>query len=265
MSYKIFQLVMQKQRYFIHLCYKGTNYSGWQIQPNATTIQGELEQSLSTILNESIHLIGAGRTDAGVHAKSFYAHFEANADNLKEKKHTIFRINNYLPRAIAIYDIFPVHNNAHARFDAISRIYDYTIIQKKDPFLDEYAYFLPYPLNIEKMNKAAEILCKEKDFQSFAKLHSSTKTFICNLQYARWEKSGNIIKFSICADRFLRNMVRAIVGTIIEIGKERITMDTLKKIIKSKNRSEAGYSVPAKGLTLIDIEYPSDLIKLRQT
>ncbi len=253
---------MHKQRYFIHLCFKGTAYSGWQIQPNAKTVQGALEHTLSTLLQEPVHTVGAGRTDAGVHAKSFFVHIDANPNAFRNKDNIIFRINNHLPKDIAIYNIYVVHEKAHARFDAMARTYEYTIIQKKDPFLDDYAYFLPYELDIRKMNKASSCLIYNKDFQSFAKIHSDTKTHICNVSYAKWEKDKNVITFTIKADRFLRNMVRAIVGTIIDVGKERMTMETFKKVIESKDRCMAGYSVPAKGLSLLSVEYPSDLVTL---
>lgn len=253
---------MHKQRYFIHLCFKGTEYSGWQIQPTARTIQGVLEHTLSTILQEPVHTIGAGRTDAGVHAKSFFAHFDVDSFSSEEKEKTIFRMNNHLPKDIAIYDIYEVHGHAHARFDAVARTYEYTIIQKKSPFLNDYAYFLPYELNVSKMNDASELLCTYEDFESFARVHSDTKTHICNVSKAIWEKEDNIIKFTIKADRFLRNMVRAIVGTIIEIGREKTTMEAFKRIIESKDRRKAGYSVPAKGLSLSSIEYPTDLVTI---
>ena len=243
-----------KYRYFIQLSYKGTNYHGWQVQPNAITIQSVLNKAFSTILREKIELTGAGRTDTGVHAKFFIAHFDSSVKI--ETKTFIFRINCFLPFDIAIQKIYQVSDSAHSRFDAISRTYKYHISQNKNPFIQEYSYFYNKPLDIEKMNEAAKILFDYSDFTSFSKTHTDTKTNLCKIHFAEWKKTPEKLIFTIKADRFLRNMVRAITGTLIDIGSGKMRVEEIRKIIESKNRSSAGYSVPAQGLFLTGIEYP---------
>jgi len=241
-------------RYFIQLSYNGKNYHGWQIQPNACTVQEVLEKSFSIILKEKIEITGAGRTDTGVHAEYYIAHFDVLSEILNIEK-LIFRLNCFLPIDISIQKIFSVENDLHARFSAISRTYQYRITLKKDVFLNDFLYFTSSKLDLEKMNKASEILFDYEDFTSFSKLHSDNKTNNCKIMKAYWNLHENQIIFTIQADRFLRNMVRAIVGTIIEIGRGKIEIVDLKTIIESKNRSNAGFSVPAHGLFLTDVEY----------
>jgi tRNA pseudouridine38-40 synthase len=244
-------------RFFIEISYLGTNYHGWQIQPNVDTVQQKINEALSLILDASIEVVGAGRTDAGVHAKQMYAHFDYAGDVFKDK--LIYRLNGYLPSDISIIDLFLVANDANCRFDAISRTYCYNINRKKDPFF-EYAYFFQKEINIENMNLACEYLIGEQDFTSFSKLHTDTYTNNCNIYKACWQKQDDLIVFTIRANRFLRNMVRAIVGTLLNVGVGKLTPLEVREIILKKDRSSAGFSVPAKGLFLTDIEYNQDLI-----
>lgn len=244
-----------KSRYFFQLSYKGTNYHGWQIQPNAISVQEVLTKSFSTVLREEIEITGAGRTDTGVHASYFIAHFESENTNLVSDEKFLFKINSILPKDIAVSNIKLVKQYAHARFDATSRTYHYFIHNKKDPFLLESSYYLPKDLNIDLMNKACSILFNYTDFTSFSKLHTDVKTNNCKITEAFWLQDEHKIKFTITADRFLRNMVRAIVGTMIDIGLGKLVLDEFVQIIESKNRSEAGVSVPAQGLFLSNITY----------
>ena len=247
-------------RYFVRLAFKGTRYHGWQIQENATTIQETLNKALSTILREDIHVVGAGRTDTGVHASCFYAHFDLHDHKITEPGKTIFRLNRFLPDDIAVYNIFPVREKAHARYDALSRTYQYQITTIKDPFRREFAYYCFWSLNLEKMNRACKYLFDYKDFTSFSKSKTQVKTNFCEIYQAEWTEEKHLLFFTVKANRFLRNMVRAMVGTMLEIGQEKIEPEKIKDIIESKNRSSAGYSVPPNGLFLTDIEYPDDLI-----
>lgn len=246
-------------RYFIQLSYKGTHYHGWQIQPNAVSIQETLTEALSTILREDIEITGAGRTDTGVHASYFMAHFDSNKGALHHDKKLLFKINGYLPRDIALQQIFKVKNDAHARFDAIERTYHYYIHQQKDPFVNESSFHLSHTLNVELMNQACELLYQFSDYTSFSKLHTDVKTNNCKIKNALWFQDGYKLTFTITADRFLRNMVRAIVGTLIELGKHKITLEDFIQIIENKNRSEAGASVPAHGLFLTNITYDDNI------
>jgi tRNA pseudouridine38-40 synthase len=245
-------------RYFIKLSYNGTAYHGWQVQENTKlTVQGTLNEMLSRLINAPVSVTGCGRTDTGVHAKNFYAHFDADADLLPEKNKWIFRFNNALPHDIAVYDIFRVKDDANSRFDAISRTYEYHITKKKDPFLTDAAWFLYGSLNIAEMNKAAAVLFRHTDFSSFSKSNTQSFTNNCRIMNAEWNEEDDRLVFTISADRFLRNMVRAIVGTMAEVGKGKATIEDFDAVIKSKDRSNAGFSVPACGLYLVNVEYPS--------
>jgi tRNA pseudouridine38-40 synthase len=246
-------------RYFIYISYKGTSYHGWQLQPNSVTVQKILDNALSVILSEEISTIGAGRTDTGVHALVFCAHFESSLLALEINKNFIQRLNRYLPKDIAVSSVKKVKSDASARFSAISRTYKYFISKTKDPFFDDSSWYLQRDLDIEKMNLAANILLKHSDFTSFSKLHSDVKTNICKIYSAEWESNENRIIFTIRADRFLRNMVRAIVGTMIDIGSGKTNLQEFEFIINSKDRCKAGRSVPAKGLFLTEIRYPEDI------
>ena len=244
-------------RYFIELSYNGKAYHGWQNQPNAITVQQVLEDALSVLLNTKIEVFGAGRTDSGVHASQMFAHVDVDIE--LDISTLIYKLNSFLPNDIAIHDIYKVKDEAHARFDAISRTYHYNISTKKNVFNNDFAYQLHFPLNVEKMNEACKILLQYKDFQCFSKSNTDVKTYNCNIIEAKWIKDQNELTFIITADRFLRNMVRAIVGTMINIGLGKIEVKDLISIIESKNRSEAGYSVPAHGLYLMQIVYPESI------
>ncbi|MBN2175541.1 MAG: tRNA pseudouridine(38-40) synthase TruA [Bacteroidales bacterium] len=249
-----------KSRYFLSISFNGHNYNGWQIQKNALTVQEILNASVSRIFKHEINVVGCGRTDAGVHAKNFYAHFNLENELNPEKiLNYIKKLNGSLPWDIKVHDLIPVKPDAHARFDAIERTYRYFISYEKDPFFNDFAYFHYQNLDIETMNQAAKILKEYSDFTSFSKLHTQTKTNICDIKEAKWEIEGQLFIFTITADRFLRNMVRAIVGTMINIGKGKTTMEEFRKIMEAKNRSKAGYSVPAKGLFLTEIKYPAGI------
>jgi tRNA pseudouridine38-40 synthase len=240
-------------RYFIKLAYNGTNYHGWQYQPNASTVQETLNKAVSVVLNTEINLMGAGRTDTGVHAKEMYAHFDFEAPiNVSSLVH---KLNSYLPKDIVVYDIIPVHDEAHARFDAKKRTYEYHINSFKDAFLQDGSWYFHQELDLDLMNKASKMLFDHIDFQCFSKVNTDVNTFDCTIFEALWKKENDKIVFTISANRFLRNMVRAIVGTLVNVGLHKITLDDFNEIIKSKNRDKAGFSVPAHGLYLTKIEY----------
>ena len=243
-------------RFFIKISYRGAKYHGWQVQPNANTIQSEINKALSTILDSKISIIGASRTDTGVHANVTYAHFDCPI--IFDYKEIVLKLNGFLPKDIVIHDIFQVDQQANSRFDAISRTYNYYIIQYKSAFKRD-AYFFYKPLNIDEMNFACQHLLGEHDFTSFAKSHTQTKTNICNVTYANWTQVEEQIIFTITANRFLRNMVRAIVGTMLDIGVGKLSHQDIQKIFFKKDRSSAGYSVPACGLFLDDINYPNGI------
>ena len=240
-------------RYFIELAYKGTNYHGWQIQPDADSVQEMLHKALSMLLKKPIDIMGAGRTDTGVHARQMYAHFDYE-DEI-DSKQLVHKLNSFLPKDIVVFDIFKVSDEAHARFDATKRTYEYHIHTKKDAFENEGSFQFHLSLDIEKMNEACSILLKHTDFECFSKVNTDVNTFNCKIFEANWKQNGTKIVFTISADRFLRNMVRAIVGTMINIGSGKINVSDLEKIIESKDRSQAGFSVPAHGLYLTKVEY----------
>jgi len=243
------------RRYFVYLSYNGKNYCGWQVQPNGVTIQQKLEEALSILLREKISVVGAGRTDSGVHASYMVAHFDSEAEI--DRPFLCKKLNRILPEDIFISKILEVVPDAHARFDAISRTYKYYVRTQKDPFGEAFTYRLPFSVDYELMNEAAKILFDYEDFTSFSKLHTDTKTNNCRILYAKWEQVNDTTwVFTIQADRFLRNMVRAIVGTLLEVGRGKITINDFRKIIEEKNRNKAGTSVPAHALFLVDIMYP---------
>ena len=243
-------------RFFIELSYKGTNYHGWQEQPNANTVQAEINRALSTILNTNIEVIGAGRTDTGVHANQMFAHFDCDIDF--DIQNLMFKLNSFLASDIAIKDIFKVKEDANCRFDALSRTYQYHIIQKKDPF-NKTAYFLQNDLDIKAMNEACKYIIGKQDFTSFSKVNTQTFTNNCDVMFAKWELVNNKLTFTIKADRFLRNMVRAIVGTLLDVGFGKIIAADVAKIIAAKDRSKSGVSVPAHALFLTEVKYPNKI------
>lgn len=245
-------------RYFIQLSYDGTNYHGWQIQQNARSVQGELEKALSVIVRETIEVVGAGRTDTGVHAAFYIAHFDTNREGLADET-MLFKLNCLLPFDIAVQKIYYVSEDLHARFSATYREYQYYLSRTKDPFTYAYSEKENRPLNVDLMNDAAKILYETSDFTSFSKLGSDVKTNICHVTKALWEEKGDQLVFTIRADRFLRNMVRAIVGTLLEVGLGKLTIEGFRSVIEKKDRSSAGASVAAKGLFLVDIGYPEEI------
>ncbi|MFD2890498.1 tRNA pseudouridine(38-40) synthase TruA [Flavobacterium chuncheonense] len=241
-------------RYFIEFAYNGKNYFGFQVQPDAISVQETLDKALSLLFKAQIEIVGAGRTDSGVHAKQMYAHFDFDGEI--DTSIWVKKLNSYLPKDIVIYNIFTVADDAHARFDASSRTYEYYIHTFKDAFINDNSWYFHKALDIEKMNEACKVLFEYHDFECFSKVHTDVKTFNCKITEAKWEQNGNQLKFTIAADRFLRNMVRAIVGTMVNVGLGKVSIDDFRKIIESKNRSAAGFSVPAQGLYLVKVEYP---------
>jgi len=247
--------MMDGYRYFLYLSYSGSAYHGWQVQPGKITVQEKIEEALKVILQENTRITGAGRTDTGVHARLFIAHFDSIRDDLAGNRNIVFRLNKYLPDDISVIDILAVKKDAHARFDAISRTYMYYISPLKDPFLKDFIYQRYGDLDVEAMNKASSLLLKYDDFTSFSKAHTQVKTNQCNIFEAGWKVDGDMLIFTIKANRFLRNMVRAIVGSMIDIGTGKFPPGHIENIIKAKDRSSAGASAPASGLFLEDIEY----------
>lgn len=243
-------------RYFIKLAYNGKNYHGWQIQENAHSVQAEINEKLSLIIAERINVTGCGRTDTGVHAREFFAHFDIEQPAI-ELKDLTYKLNRFLPADIVVFDVFEVDEQTHARFSAKSRTYKYYITKTKDPFNEGFNYYYHRPLELNRMNEAANYLLYYNDFTSFSKLHTQTKTNLCRVIQANWELAADNYIFTIKADRFLRNMVRAIVGTMVEIGKGKIKPEEMKQIIEANDRSRAGFSVPAHGLFLEKVEYES--------
>ena len=243
-------------RYFITLSYDGTRYHGWQVQPNGTSVQEKLQWALSTILRQQdIQVTGAGRTDAGVHARMMVAHFDVETMNF-ELQDLTYKLNRLLPQDIAIQKIEPVSDEMHARFSATSRTYHYYIHTVKDPFLRAYSCELHYPLDFQRMNEAAAILMTYDDFGAFCKAHADVKTTLCHITVAQWHQTSTTSWFfEITANRFLRNMVRAVVGTLIDVGRGRLSLDDLRKVIEGRRRTEAGESMPANALFLEEVKY----------
>lgn len=265
-------------RFFIHLAYNGANYNGWQTQPALPTVQETLEKALSTLLRQPIAVVGCGRTDTGVHASDFYAHFDSSV--LSEQcsvlseadatpataqlniKHLtlntlVFKLNNLLPPDIAIFDIFPVADNAHARFDATARTYQYHVSDRRLPFRQGQYCRIYYKPDLNLMNEAARVLMEYDDFTSFAKLHTQVKTNICHLSETHWDTVGEEWVFTIKSNRFLRNMVRSVTGTLLDVGRGKLSIEGLREIIEKKDRCAAGISMPACGLFLTKVEYPN--------
>lgn len=244
-------------RYFIELSYNGTGYHGWQNQPNAISVQEVVEGALSMLLKETVSVTGAGRTDTGVHAKQMFAHFDSAIVFAEDD--LVFKLNSFLPNDIAIHAIFKVKADAHARFNAMSRTYLYRMTLRKNVFNVDNAYYVKPKLDVEKMKEASKLLLEYKDFQCFSKVNTDVKTYYCDIMKAEWFFENDELHFVIKADRFLRNMVRAIVGTMVQIGLGKLQVDDLHAIIASKNRSEAGFSVPGHALYLTHIEYPNTI------
>ncbi len=250
-------------RYFIHLAYNGANYCGWQTQPELPTVQLTLEQALTTLLRHPTAIVGCGRTDTGVHASDFYAHF--NATDEVDTRQLTFKLNSFLPDDIAIYEIFAVRDNAHARFDATARTYQYHVSDRRLPFKQGLYSRIYYRPNLELMNQGANLLMEYEDFTSFAKLHTQVKTNICHLSLAQWEEHEDEWVFTIRSNRFLRNMVRSVTGTLLDVGRGKLSLDGLRQIIERKDRCAAGVSMPPQGLFLTRVEYPFEEIRIQQS
>lgn len=242
-------------RYFIEFSYKGTNYSGWQKQNNAISVQQKLDEALTLILRETIESVGSSRTDTGVHAEQQYAHFDTNQP-IKDCNVLTYRLNSLLPFDIAIHRTFAVEDTAHSRFDASYRRYEYRIVKRKNPFLHNESHIFHKPLNIQLMNEAALLLFKYKNFESFSKLHTQVNNFLCEITEAEWFEKGGILIFSVKSNRFLRGMVRALVGTLLEVGTGKKSIADFEKIIQAQDRSKAGAQAPAEGLFLVEVGYP---------
>lgn len=243
------------KRYFVYLMFDGTPFHGWQVQPNAPSVQEEVEKALNTLMQAKVTIVGAGRTDTGVHAEEMVFHFDS--EESLDKQTFLHRMNSLLPKSIALFDLKKVKSDFHARFDANSRTYRYLICQQKNPFFLNRAYQFNQQLDVEAMNQAAAELLGTHDFSCFSKAHTQTFTNICELIQAKWSQEGHLLVFQISANRFLRNMVRAVVGTLIEVGLGKRKVEEMKPLIESKNRSNAGSSVPAAGLYLHKIDYPA--------
>ena len=239
-------------RYVIHLAYNGTNYCGWQSQPNLPTVQQTIEAALTTLLRTPVAIVGCGRTDTGVHASDFKAQFDLD---LPIDKNLVFKLNSYLPPDIAIFGINPVADNFHARFSALSRTYKYYVSTARLPFSQGLYCRIYFTPDIDAMNIAAQELMKYDDFTSFAKLHTDNKTNICHLTEAHWDREGEMLVFTITSNRFLRNMVRSVTGTLLDVGRGRLSVDGLKAIVEKKDRCAAGVSMPAQGLFLTKVRY----------
>ena len=249
-------------RYFLELSYNGKNYHGWQVQPNVISVQEKINEGLTKLLRTTINIMGAGRTDAGVHASQMYAHFDI--ESTIDTALILDRLNSFLPEDIVIKKIFEVDEKSHTRFHAISRSYEYRIYLGRNPFLlDTTWQIYRNKLDVDKMNEAAKLLLIHDDFKCFSKT-ADVNTYICDVTFAAWKLTDNLLTFHISANRFLRNMVRAIVGTLIDIGIGKISIEDFKKIIDSRSRSEAGFSVPARGLFLTHVEYPKEILKNEQ-
>jgi len=245
-------------RYFIELSYHGRAYHGWQIQKNAISVQQTLNSALETIFGQSIETVGSGRTDAGVHALQQFCHLDL--PNSVTTDHAVYQLNSLLPGDIAVQRMFPVSDQAHARFDATSRSYRYDISNRKDPFRQETSYYYTKSLSLEKMNSASSLLKGEQDFKSFCKSKSSVDHFLCNITEANWQQHNDGCSFYVSANRFLRGMVRALVGTLLDVGIGKINQDQFQKVIAAEDRREAGRAVPAHGLFLTKVEYPGRII-----
>jgi len=247
------------QRYFIEVLYRGTNYSGFQIQQNANSIQAELEKALQIFFKDEFQLTCSSRTDAGVHAMSNYFHFDStsriNSCNSEALKKAVYNLNAIIPDDIVVKRIFKVGNNAHCRFDAFSRSYSYYIYQHKNPFLADRSFYYPYKLDIMKLQEAASILLNIEDFSSFSKKHTQVKTFICKINKSEWGMEDDSIVYNVEGNRFLRGMVRGLVGTMLKVGTGKITLDEFEMIINAKDNKKADFSVPAQGLFLVNVNF----------
>lgn len=242
-------------RYFIHMAYDGTEYHGWQVQPNGKTVQQVMEHTLSTLLKQEIEITGAGRTDTGVHASFFVAHFNSSQSLDEPSDQLLYRLNRFLPPDIVVYKIRQVAEEMHARFSATYRTYHYHISTIKPLYTRNYAHYVHGPLNVDKIKQCCKIILQTTDFTSFSKLHTDVKTNNCKVMEAAWEEEENGYLFRIKADRFLRDMVRSLAGTLLDVGQGKLGLEGFKAVVEAKDRGKAGQSVPARGLFLVDIGY----------
>lgn len=244
-------------RYFLEVSYKGTAYSGFQSQQNANTVQAEIEKAIEVIQKEKVIMTGSSRTDTGVHALQNYFHFDYEG---QINPHLVYKLNAILPDDIVIKTLKSVHSNAHCRFDAISRQYNYHIYQHKDPFIKDRAFFFPYKLDIQKLQQAAGIIAEYNDFTSFSKRNTQVKTFQCQISESNWFCQDSCLVYNVKANRFLRGMVRALTATMLKVGRGKTSLDELRHIIEAKDCTKASFAVPAHGLFLMQVEYPKDLL-----
>lgn len=241
-------------RYFLEIAYKGTQYSGWQLQPNQPTVQAAIEKALFTVLRRETGVLGCGRTDAGVHASQYFLQFDT--PEKLDSGNLVYRLNGLLDYDVAVKRIIPVSSDAHARFDATERTYQYFIHNQKNPFLQDRSLYVSEKIDLDAMNKASELLLENEDFESFSKVHTEVNNFNCNVSHAKWSQLQDQWMFEITANRFLRNMVRAVVGTLLDVGSGKITFSDFEEVIQSRSRSRAGKSVAARGLFLTSVKYP---------
>jgi tRNA pseudouridine38-40 synthase len=244
-------------RYFFEVAYNGSAYNGWQSQHNATGVQAVIEDALSKILRQGIEITGSGRTDTGVHCEQQFFHADIEKDF--DPQHFLVKLNSFLPKGIAIHGIRKVKPDAHARYDAIERTYHYRITRVKDPFLDGLALYYFKQVDVALMNEGASLMIGEHDFESFSKVKTDVNHFICDIKKASWREDGVKLEFTISANRFLRGMVRAVVGTLLDVGSQKISISELKKILDSRDRKKAGANVPPHGLYLSKVKYPSKI------
>ncbi len=243
-------------RYFLELAYKGTNYSGFQVQENAISVQSVVEKAMETVFRQPVTLTGSSRTDTGVHALKNYFHFELDVDILRNH---LYSLNSILPPDIAINAIFPVQKEAHCRFDAVSREYKYFIYRQKDPFLEDRAWYYPYTLDLALLQESAQILLKYEDFTTFSKRNTQVKTFICHLESSEWSEEDGCLVYEVKANRFLRGMVRGLVGTMVKVGRGLVTLQQFRDIIESGDCTRADFTTPAHGLFLVSVNYPAGI------
>lgn len=245
-------------RYFIELSYKGTHFIGWQRQPKGRSVQQTLEEALSTILRQPLDIVGSSRTDAGVHALQQFAHFDL-PDTLEDPEKLVYRLNGLLPGDLAVREIFRVSSQVHARYEATHRRYEYHIIRHKNPFLTQQAYLFRQQLNMDAMNEAAALLLDYSDFESFSKVHTDVHTFLCTISRADWTQESQSLVFTVQANRFLRGMVRALVGTLLDVGIGKRSVQDFEQILVEKDRKKAGAQAPAHGLFLVEVGYPNEI------
>jgi tRNA pseudouridine38-40 synthase len=242
-------------RFFLEVAYKGTAYAGFQKQHNANTIQQEVEKALNIYFRDDFDLTGSSRTDAGVHARQNYFHFDHAEINEKQMKSSVYHLNAILPKDIVVKSIRKAEDNGHARFDAIERRYEYTVYSEKDPFMEDRGYYYPYPLDIQQLNEAAEMIIRTIDFETFCKKNTQVQHFECRITGSIWEQKGAVLRYKVSGNRFLRGMVRGLTGTMLRVGSGKMSLEEFEKVIKSGDPTRADFSVPPQGLCLMEVKY----------